>query len=105
MRDPSTYPDSMRFNGFRFVDEQGIGSVKRFTDTSPTYPLWGLGKRSCPGRYFAARVLKLVLAHVLLNYDIKVNDDSKGGIRCFSWRSAIIPKSGTTLLFRKLSQT
>lgn len=46
MRDPSSYPDSMRFNGFRFVDEQGTGSVKRFTDTSPTYPLWGLGKRS-----------------------------------------------------------
>ena len=45
MRDPSNYPDSLRFDGFRFLDKHQIGNINRFTDTSPTYPLWGLGKR------------------------------------------------------------
>lgn len=45
MRDPSNYPESMRFDGFRFVDKTRNGNTQRFTDTSPAYPLWGLGKR------------------------------------------------------------
>ena len=46
MRDSSNYPDSMRFDAFRFVNKNGAGNTSRFTDTSSTYPLWGLGKRA-----------------------------------------------------------
>lgn len=46
MRDPTTYADCTRFDAFRFVDGKGTGNLKRFTDTNPTYPLWGLGKRA-----------------------------------------------------------
>lgn len=103
MLDQSNYSESLRFDGFRFVDKDRIGSTNKFTDTSPTYPLWGLGKRGCPGRFFAARVLKLTLAHLLLNYDIKMDEEARGTTRNFSWRSAIVPKSGAALLFRRRS--
>ena len=57
-----------------------------------------------PGRYYAARVLKLALARVLMNYVVKMSGDSKGVKRNFHWRSAIIPKSNTALLFQKRPQ-
>ena len=46
MRDPSNYPDSLKFDPFRFMDQKRSGNLLRFVDTSPTYPLWGLGKRA-----------------------------------------------------------
>ncbi|KAL6719191.1 ADP-ribosylation factor protein 3 [Lecanora helva] len=101
LQDPSNYPDSMRFDGFRFVDQTSDGNTERFTDATSTYPLWGLGKRGCPGRYFAARILKIVLAHILINYDIKMDEGSSNKTRTFSWRSAIVPKATSSLLFRK----
>ena len=46
MRDPANYPDSLRFDAFRFVDQRGTGNLTRFADTSSIFPLWGLGKRT-----------------------------------------------------------
>lgn len=45
MRDPLNYMNSLEFNPYRFLVKQGTSNLSRFTDTSPTYPLWGLGKR------------------------------------------------------------
>ena len=45
MRDSSNYADSMVFDPYRFIIDKGTGKMNRFTDASPTYPLWGLGKR------------------------------------------------------------
>jgi cytochrome P450 len=45
MRDESLYPDSLKFDAFRFFDQCGNGKTARFTDSTPAYPLWGLGKR------------------------------------------------------------
>ena len=46
LRDPSYYTDSMRFDGYRFVDAASKGNSSRFTDSSPAFLLWGLGKHS-----------------------------------------------------------
>ena len=51
-----------------------------------------------PGRFYSSIALKLMLAHVLLNYDCHLAD--KAALRTFSWRSAIIPRSSTMLLMR-----
>jgi len=46
MRDPNHYgADSLAFDAFRFVNPDGE-NVSRFTDASPTFPFWGLGKHS-----------------------------------------------------------
>ena len=54
-----------------------------------------------PGRFYAASVSKLALAHVLLNYTVKMKEGIMGTKRNFYWRSAIIPKSSVPLLFRR----
>ena len=46
MRDSTYYQDSLTFNGFRFVNEDGTRNTALLTDTAPTYPLWGLGRRA-----------------------------------------------------------
>ncbi|KAF9447789.1 cytochrome P450 [Macrolepiota fuliginosa MF-IS2] len=40
--------------------------------TSPTFLAWGHGKHACPGRFFAAFVMKLMLAHLVLEFDFRV---------------------------------
>lgn len=46
MRDPAIYPDGLTFDASRFLNERGTGNIGRFTDTNPTFPLWGLGKHA-----------------------------------------------------------
>lgn len=40
--------------------------------TSPTFLAWGHGKHACPGRFFAASLMKLLLAHFVLEFDFRL---------------------------------
>lgn len=40
--------------------------------TSPTFLAWGHGKHACPGRFFAAATMKLLLAYLVLEFDFRV---------------------------------
>ncbi|KAI0814385.1 cytochrome P450 [Xylaria sp. FL0064] len=46
----------------------------QFTSIGDTNQNFGLGKHACPGRFFAAQEIKLILSYLLLNYDIKLRD-------------------------------
>ncbi len=83
MRDPANYASPLTFDGLRFAtnvnhatgetDMEVNAAHVKFTDASFKYPLWGLGKRICPGRFYASVALKLVVAEVLgAGYDIKL---------------------------------
>lgn len=52
-----------------------------------------------PGRFYAATMLKLVIAHVLLNYECSL--DNIAGCRSMQWRSAIIPKASVKLRIKR----
>ncbi|KAK5996453.1 Cytochrome P450 monooxygenase iccF [Cladobotryum mycophilum] len=47
---------------------RGFGSVT----TSDTHLTFSHGRHACPGRFFVAYELKLIMAYLLLNYDIKL---------------------------------
>ena len=103
--DPDTYPDPTTFDGFRFykLKSQAVGNERYFdvTTTSTKSLSFGTGVHACPGRFFAANELKLMLAHVVLNYDIKFEN---GGVvrplnKCF--KESTIPDPTIKLLFRK----
>ncbi|KAF2088040.1 cytochrome P450, partial [Saccharata proteae CBS 121410] len=106
LRDRTIYPESDIFDGFRFVrrDGQGGGGSGRFCESTAEYPLWGLGKHVCPGRYYATRILKIVLAHILEEYDVRFpeeHDQNRDKSRNFNWRSSTIPRAESSILFRK----
>lgn len=120
MRDPENYHEATAFDGFRFVNGDGTKNTSKFAEGDRKYPLWGLGRRiwysslsghsfpgtdltgsHSPGRYYSVHVIKVVVAHMILQYDIKMGDCSTDTTRTFHWRSATIPKSTSTLSFRK----
>ena len=49
------------------LKERNLASVA----TSPSHLVFGHGRHACPGRFFAIFEVKLMLAHLILNYDIK----------------------------------
>ena len=55
-----------------------------------------------PGRFYAAAVLKLVLARFLLDYDCELQP-FRGG-RSVQWRSTVVPKGSIKLVVRQRTE-
>lgn len=75
MWDDSVYPDSQKFNGYRFYnmrENDGQHAATQFVSTSANHLGFGHGLHACPGRFFAATEVKVALCHILLRYDIKL---------------------------------
>ncbi|KAH9439710.1 hypothetical protein MCOR02_003250 [Pyricularia oryzae] len=85
--DPGNYADPKTYDAFRFsrpfeadVVQQDGGAngdereKKRelMTTTTATFLSFGYGRRSCPGRWLVAHMVKQALAHVVLNYHVEV---------------------------------
>ncbi|KAH7048407.1 cytochrome P450 [Macrophomina phaseolina] len=71
------YPDGDKFEPFRFSEAKDDapmhhvnGPVSAVSTGKYHFP-WGIGKSQCPGRFFAVHEIKIILAHILLNYDMK----------------------------------
>ncbi|KAF7367812.1 hypothetical protein MSAN_00845500 [Mycena sanguinolenta] len=81
--DESKYENAATFDGFRFARERAEHQANHeFNDsqdifkhqmisTAVDYLPFGTGKHACPGRFFAATELKAMMAHLVLNYDVK----------------------------------
>lgn len=76
LHDPATYQDPMSFKPFRFAESKALAGSnseslrQNWISVTSTYTPWGTVKHACPGRFFAANMLKVALAYILLHYDI-----------------------------------
>ena len=66
---PAFYPNPDTFNGYRHLD-----SKASFTTTNEANMHWGYGLHACSGRFFAAMEIKMIMAHVLLEYEFKLEN-------------------------------
>lgn len=74
-KDNDIFPNAEQFDAFRFSKlraQEGQDNRHQFVTTSTTHINFGHGRSACPGRFFASNEIKLLLAHTLLNYDIKL---------------------------------
>ncbi|KAJ7237055.1 cytochrome P450 [Mycena haematopus] len=84
--DTSKYENAATFDGFRFerervehMSQHDLGVSDNSQDVFKRHMIsvgvdhlpFGTGKHACPGRFFAATELKAMLAHLVINYDIK----------------------------------
>jgi len=101
--DEEYYINSDVFDGFRFADmrtSEGENIKHQLVATHASYLPFGYGKNACPGRFFAAISLKAMLAHLVLAYDVKLENE---GVRpTDTWfGTSCIPNRTAEVLFRK----
>lgn len=74
--DERFFPDPDRFDPLRFyrLRQQSAEASGRmqFTSIGDTYVNFGAGRHACPGRFFAADEIKMVLARFILDYDVRL---------------------------------
>jgi len=64
------------------------------------YILFGIGRPACPGRFFAVNELKTLLSHVLMNYDVKM--ENPGQVPPPTWfGTSQLPNMKANVMFRK----
>lgn len=71
-----------------------------FAMTDSRNMAFGYGKYACPGRFYASNEMKLVLAHLLLRYDIKL-PDGHGRPKNFTFDSDMFPDPRARLLIKR----
>ncbi|KUI71210.1 Ent-kaurene oxidase [Cytospora mali] len=89
--DSDIYPDAEEFQPFRFSEKRRVNvgetgedggadqassyvsrARQQWATTTNDFLGFGHGRAACPGRFFAATELKLMLAHLILHYDFEM---------------------------------
>jgi cytochrome P450 len=101
--DGAFYENPHTFEPFRFADLRkgnNEGVKHQFVSTTAEYLAFGHGRHACPGRFFAANELKIMLAHIVATYDVALAD---GGTRPQSLRFAtsVVPDPRAKVMFRR----
>ncbi|TQN64910.1 Cytochrome P450 monooxygenase pyr3 [Colletotrichum shisoi] len=68
--DPEVYPEPEKWDGYWFYrlrEEPGKENFAQLVSTAPGHLGFGHGRHACPGGFFAANEIKIVLAHILLH--------------------------------------
>lgn len=76
--DDELFPDPETFDGFRAYKLRQASTLNdvqarnTFVNVSDQNLGFGYGRHACPGRFFANNEIKMILAKLLLQYDIKM---------------------------------
>jgi cytochrome P450 len=65
----------------------------QFTSVGDTSLAFGYGRNACPGRFFAANEIKMILATTLLKYDLKMKDGGTERFKNLTYGSQVCIKS------------
>ncbi|KAF3761191.1 cytochrome P450 [Cryphonectria parasitica EP155] len=79
--DPEIFPNPEEFDPFRFsrIREEGkagAAALNQFVSVNQTSLTFGFGRHACPGRFFAANEIKMILANTLIRYDVRMPGDN-----------------------------
>ncbi|KAL9135843.1 MAG: hypothetical protein Q9175_002948 [Cornicularia normoerica] len=81
--DPKIYPDPNTYDAFRFsrpreeadalMVQSEVNGIKNtgLTTTSDIFLPFSHGRHACPGRFFVALEMKLLLAYMVMNYEVE----------------------------------
>ncbi|KAF5505675.1 Cytochrome P450 monooxygenase ATR2 [Colletotrichum siamense] len=111
LQDDSHYTDPNLFDPYRFVsirDEMRSDPLQyankeqyQFVSLTKENMAFGFGRHACPGRFFAATEIKMLLARVLLEYDIRMPDGVQHRYENIVRGDMIEPDHTKTMMVRK----
>ncbi|KAF5382595.1 hypothetical protein D9615_002741 [Tricholomella constricta] len=109
--DNTLFENAAEFDGFRFYKQRreaearyGAASAEevkcRLTSPSAGYLAFGGGRHTCPGRFLASLEIKLMLAYLILQYDVRTEEE---GVRPpdFWFGPVCTPSQSAAVLFRR----
>ncbi|KAL5448482.1 hypothetical protein PMIN07_001004 [Paraphaeosphaeria minitans] len=96
------------FDGFRAYKLRQGGTAtdharNQFVTTNEHNLMFGYGKHACPGRFFAANEIKMILANLILRYDFKNEDGSKERYAQLDMGRQSSPDARKSLLFKAVT--
>ncbi|KAF4982776.1 hypothetical protein FZEAL_1677 [Fusarium zealandicum] len=110
--DSKVFPNAEKFDPLRFyklrqqAKDNGSGekaALNQFVSVNQSSLTFGFGRHACPGRFFAANEIKMILANTLLRYDIKLVGSTTERYPNIEFAHMSIPDSSRSLLFKALS--
>lgn len=78
MWDEEHYPDPLEFQSHRFLERRkmpGQETSSQLSTTTTNHMGFGFGRHGCPGRSYAAAMMKIMLCHILLKYDLTLKGE------------------------------
>jgi cytochrome P450 len=96
MHNQVDYPNPHQFRPRRFIDTESKVRGTKFSDVSEKFPVWGYGSLACPGRFHASIVMKLVIASILVRYNVKLEDEKAKTL--WSWETFTMPYESTRFI-------
>ena len=93
--DPLNYPSPAEFQPFRFTQKDARKPLVTLDDTFLTF---GYSRTGCPGRWFGAHLMKVMIAFMVLNYDIEVIKEKRKMVEIMEFR---FPREGEMVKFRR----
>ncbi|PPQ72662.1 hypothetical protein CVT24_012640 [Panaeolus cyanescens] len=114
--DSSVYTNPLEFDPLRYVklstssqnpSETQFGSAepskKKYDITAVSLDslIFGYGRHACPGRFFAAAELKLMMAYLVRHYDVKLENGVKERPRDLTFGLNVMPNPFARAMFRK----
>ncbi|PNS17352.1 Cytochrome P450 3A4 [Sphaceloma murrayae] len=119
LHDPDLYEEPESYDAFRHSREREAWEAKSAEDkadmeealrvkrkgmvtTSDAHFPWGHGRHACPGRFFVAHELKILISYLVRNYDIKPLE-KRPEIKWFGMN--VIPAADTKIEVRRKKGT
>ncbi|KAF5024477.1 hypothetical protein F66182_3417 [Fusarium sp. NRRL 66182] len=109
--DSDVFPDADKFDPLRFyrirTQAKEDGSAEKaannqFVSVNQDSLTFGYGRHACPGRFFAANEIKMILAQALLRYDFTLVGPATGRYPNMEFANMSIPDPSRKLLFKAL---
>ncbi|KAI0386387.1 cytochrome P450 [Hypomontagnella monticulosa] len=112
VQDPNMYRNPEKFEPRRFLDlrngtaEDPLGYKNKeqyqFSTVTKDFMHFGFGRHSCPGRFFAANEIKLIIARILMDYDIRMPDGLTERYANIEKSTGSFPDPTKTILFKRV---
>jgi len=107
-QDQIYYKDPTKFDGYRFFNATAKGQdatqglENGYTEIEPGNLSWGNGRFSCPGRWYASLMMKLLLAKFILEYDFEFPQSQTVRPSDFVMDVHVLPDMKQRILIKKM---